>query len=103
GGSDEEPEAICLSETSDKDSHGKEAAIGEGDGTEMVDDVDDDDVPPSDGLKDRHIASLPTFAKTKADSTRDLLLVFSDSKKVIFKTSGGVRETLKGRWCNLCR
>ncbi|KAH9180291.1 hypothetical protein EDB89DRAFT_1900232 [Lactarius sanguifluus] len=98
----EEPEAIRVPEMSDSDNHGKEAAMGEDDSDGMADDIHDD-VPLSDGLRDHHIASLPTLAKTKADSTRDLLLVFSDSKKVIFKTSRGLREALKGRWCNLCR
>ncbi|KAH9164779.1 hypothetical protein EDB89DRAFT_1911928 [Lactarius sanguifluus] len=66
-------------------------------------DTDAEDIILLDGLKDRHNASLPVVTKTKADSTQDLLLVFSDRKSVTFKSARDSKDTLKGRWCNVCR
>ncbi|KAH9166871.1 hypothetical protein EDB89DRAFT_1910346 [Lactarius sanguifluus] len=66
-------------------------------------DTDAEDIILLDGLKDRHNASLPVVTKTKADSTQDLLLVFSDRKSITFKSARDSKDTLKGRWCNVCR
>ncbi|KAH9172050.1 hypothetical protein EDB89DRAFT_2070206 [Lactarius sanguifluus] len=63
----------------------------------------EEDIILLDGLKDCHNASLPVVTKTKADSTQDLLLVFSDRKSVTFKSARDSKGTLKGQWCNMCR
>ncbi|KAH9030219.1 hypothetical protein EDB85DRAFT_1891687 [Lactarius pseudohatsudake] len=46
---------------------------------------------------------IPEIVIAKKDSTQDLLTVFSDKIKVIFKKSMGVTETLEGQWCMICR
>lgn len=56
----------------------------------------------NDGLNERHIAILPIATLAKTDSTRDLMLVFSDRKDVRFKDEEGAK-TLKGCWCMICR
>ncbi|KAH9028181.1 hypothetical protein EDB84DRAFT_1258119, partial [Lactarius hengduanensis] len=38
----------------------------------------------------------------KTDSTKDILLLFSQITSVKFKKND-TYETVKGRWCNLCR
>jgi hypothetical protein len=53
------------------------------------------------GLPD---VSAPAMSIVKGDSTRDLLLIFSERVKVKFnKDNIGTFEVLRGRWCKLCR
>jgi hypothetical protein len=53
------------------------------------------------GLPD---VSAPVLSIVKGDSTRDLLLIFSEKVKVKFnKDKIGTSEILRGRWCKLCR
>lgn len=52
-------------------------------------------------LQDRHIIDLPEAVKTKSEAA-DVNLVFSDNVEVRF-TDGSKSETLKGRWCLICK
>lgn len=52
----------------------------------------------SDSLENHQHSDIPPLLNVKRDSTKDLLLVFSDRTKVSHK---GKIET--GRWCNVCR
>ena len=45
--------------------------------------------------------SLETY-KQKIDSTKDLLLIFTDRKTVKF-TSGTMAKVETGRWCEICK
>ncbi|KAF7770801.1 hypothetical protein Agabi119p4_6775 [Agaricus bisporus var. burnettii] len=86
---EEELEVVGMSghEGSEGDNRGNETEIEE---------------VENDGLNERHIAVLPIATLAKTDSTRDLMLVFSDRKDVRFKDEEGAK-TLKGRWCTICR
>ncbi|KAF8461322.1 hypothetical protein DFH94DRAFT_640946, partial [Russula ochroleuca] len=39
----------------------------------------------------------------KAESTKDLLLIFSDHITVKFKKKNDIYKTVVGRWCTVCR
>jgi hypothetical protein len=55
-------------------------------------------------LEEQHYGEIPEALVVKADSTRDLLTIFSDKLSVNFKTREDTTN-LKGRWCPslLCR
>lgn len=53
-------------------------------------------------LEDRHHTDILESLIVKKDSTRDLLLIFSDCLKVQL-TKGKTSETLKGQWCLQCK
>ena len=57
----------------------------------------------SDGLQDRHRASIPQRITQRKEKTKDLLLIFSDITTVNFNFKNGSRNTLKGRWCYECK
>src|ERR1700722_6371689 len=40
---------------------------------------------------------------TKADTTKDLLTIFSDRVDVKFTKKDGTSETLRGWWCLVCK
>ena len=46
--------------------------------------------------------SVPQEFNVKKDSTKDLLTIFSDLVNVKFKQNGYF-ETVRGRWCLLCK
>jgi hypothetical protein len=56
-----------------------------------------------DGLDDIHRAGIPDQKAVKADSTRDMLTVFTDKVSVKFTHKNGGTETVKGRWCLICK
>ena len=47
--------------------------------------------------------SIPVRAMIKKDSTRDLLIIFTDQVKVKFNRPDGTSEIVEGRWCKQCR
>jgi hypothetical protein len=53
-------------------------------------------------LEERHRAEIPMLLPVKKDSTKDLLMIFSDRVTVKFN-SGETVETIKGRWCLPCK
>jgi hypothetical protein len=55
-----------------------------------------------DDLADRHNAEIPSALVVKNESVKDLLTIFSDLVVVKF-TKGDRDETVKGRWCLVCR
>ena len=56
------------------------------------------------GLEDCHIIKAPTEVSVKKDTTKDLLMIFSDIVTVQFKKKiGGATETVKGRWYLPCK
>jgi len=57
---------------------------------------------PCHSLQDGQI-DIAEQSNIKADSSRDLLMIFSDRVTVKFSQKGGVTKTLKGRWCILCK
>lgn len=46
---------------------------------------------------------LPQTLKTKKRQADDLLTIFSDRCTVKFSHSTGKMNTLRGRWCNVCK
>lgn len=46
--------------------------------------------------------SVPQELNVKKDSTKDLLTIFSDLVTVKFKRNED-EETVKGRWCLICK
>jgi len=53
-------------------------------------------------LGDQHRGDIPEELPVKADSTKDLLTMFSDLITVNFR-KGKKLTNAKGRWCLLCR
>jgi hypothetical protein len=47
--------------------------------------------------------SIPQQLNVKKDSTKDLLTIFSDLVTVKFKRNSADMETVRGRWCLLCK
>ena len=56
-----------------------------------------------DDLGSKHHSEIPEVLPTKKDTTKDLLLMFSDRLTVVFKLKGGETETLTGQWCLICK
>ncbi|KAG6906426.1 hypothetical protein DXG01_014018 [Tephrocybe rancida] len=54
-------------------------------------------------LNDRHSRGIPSTLPVKKDSTRDLLLIFSDRTKQDFVNKSGNSTILEGRWCLVCK
>jgi hypothetical protein len=54
-------------------------------------------------LEEWHQSNIPTKLKVKGESTKDLLLIFSERVTVKFKKKNDNYETVVGRWCNVCR
>jgi hypothetical protein len=50
-----------------------------------------------------HRANTPDKLAVKADLSRDILTIFSDRLSVKFKSNQHEIETLKGRWCQVCK
>ena len=54
-------------------------------------------------LEELHQSNIPTKLKVKAESTKDLLLIFSECVMVKFKKENDSYEMVVGWWCNACR
>ncbi|KAF8229373.1 hypothetical protein L208DRAFT_1073781, partial [Tricholoma matsutake] len=54
------------------------------------------------GLDDHHCIEAPPELHVKKDSMKDLSTIFLDLVTVQF-TRGSVVETVKGRWCLVCK
>jgi hypothetical protein len=54
-------------------------------------------------LSDRHVAEVQERLSTKAETARDVDLIFTKRVQVVFTTPNGKSETRDGRWCILCK
>lgn len=54
-------------------------------------------------ITDQHRAVVPDVLPTKKNKASDVLTIFSDRCTVKFCQRDGLVDTLKGRWCNVCR
>jgi hypothetical protein len=54
-------------------------------------------------LSDRHVAEVQARLTIKAETSRDLDLIFTKRVQVVFTTPNGKSETRDGRWCILCK
>ncbi|KAG6903628.1 hypothetical protein DXG01_016183, partial [Tephrocybe rancida] len=55
------------------------------------------------GLNERQAEGIPNILPVKKDSTRDLLLIFSDRCTQEFERPGGKVQEVTGRWCWSCK
>lgn len=53
-------------------------------------------------LEEHHVAEIPESLVMKSEQTKDLLLMFTDKKTVLFRQGDQV-EKLMGRWCKVCK
>jgi hypothetical protein len=61
-----------------------------------------DDEESGEEPEDRHQLDIPAELQVKADTTKDLLTIFSARTTVNFK-KGLNSETVTGRWCLMCK
>jgi hypothetical protein len=90
-----------------KKRRGKQKKIDDDDDAAGSDDevVVDKARPPSDsedGLHTQHRIPITAEVLTQKDKAKDLRLIFSDKVKASFIKDGST-ETLRGRWCNICK
>jgi len=53
-------------------------------------------------LEEHHVAEIPESLVMKSEQTKDLLLMFTDKKTVLFRQGDKV-EKVTGRWCKVCK
>ncbi|GLB39419.1 hypothetical protein LshimejAT787_0605810 [Lyophyllum shimeji] len=57
----------------------------------------------NDGLQEKHTLPMPSAQPVKKESTKDLLLIMSDKVTVRFMNADKTSETVRGRWCSVCK
>ncbi|KAF8676686.1 hypothetical protein AX14_004846 [Amanita brunnescens Koide BX004] len=104
--SDGEPEEVQVNEDSGVEEIDVEVNDSEGLDNDVAKKGEDNDTQPigsmNNGLKEKHHADILHGKNIKTDTTRDLCLDFSEQLSVTFNT-GGSKETVEGRWCEICR
>ena len=95
------PKPLKKQSKKTKMTHDDEEDMEEDDESEG-DKASDQDNDEGSGLEERHQAPVAKKLRVKGDSVRDVLTIFTDRTTVKFSNEGKL-ETVKGRWCLICK